>query len=71
MRKNIVKLWWDERGPSTSGWYYEVVTDGIVVDDSVKVWAEVDVEDYGLNDLDELVKALESKYPCHEVEYNA
>lgn len=66
----IVKIeyYWDTSDPCNEGWYAMGRDEtGEIVDDSMKVWFGVDVDDYDKDQGDELGQALREAYPDAEV----
>ncbi|MBA2883070.1 hypothetical protein HNR65_003427 [Desulfosalsimonas propionicica] len=57
---------WDTQG-DTVGWYCEVTENGMTVDDSMKAWFPVNVDDFTADQADALEKALVENFPGHEI----
>lgn len=51
-----------------SGWYAYQVLGCNIVDDSMKVWWQVDMDSFTKDQEKELVSALQKAYPGHVVE---
>jgi len=63
-----IRINWDEQESDNEGWYVECLNDeGMCIVDSEKVWFPVDVDDFGKDQLDELVEALHAQWPDAEV----
>lgn len=69
--KTVVTLryWWDDQDPSNEGWYVEAKdSEGEFLDDSMKIWFPVDVEDFSDSQEAELIAALKGEFPDATVE---
>ncbi len=62
--KSRVEVYWDEQITGQEGWYYELIQDGDIVEDSMKVYAKVDADAFTIDQRDDLEKALEDAYLC-------
>lgn len=59
---------WDEIDPANPGWYaVSYDASGEVIDDSMKIWWPVDVDEFGADQGDELGAALRKAYPGAEI----
>lgn len=65
---NAIEFYWDTTDPANAGWYaMERSADGEIIDDSMKVWFPVDVDEFGESDGQQLKEALIEAFPDHEV----
>lgn len=63
----MLKYWWDTADPRNPGWFVEYVGSGSgehVVEDSMKVWFPVDVDQFGKHQEEDLLYALRSAFPA-------
>ena len=54
---------WDDQAGVKPGWYCETIDVAGARDDSQKVWFPVDVDEFGIDDVAELVDALQGAFP--------
>lgn len=60
---------WDEQDPTNAGWYAMTYdADGRELQDSMKIWFPVPVDDFGSGDASELRAALAEAFPGAEIE---
>lgn len=65
---NRINVWWCTNDPNNTGWYGEVRNEqGDVIDDTMKVWFLVDVDQYGRQEGYALQEALEQAYPGYQI----
>lgn len=62
-----VTYWWDGQPGIDPAWYCQSFVDSEFMDDSAKVWFPVDVYNYGEDEADELVEALQEAFPNAEI----
>lgn len=67
-RDLVLHCWWDDRDEN-EGWYVEAEKDGEYVDDSMKIWFLVNVDEFAKHQGDALEKALKSAYPGAAVDF--
>ncbi len=59
-----VQFWWDSQDPSNAGWYARVLDEsGREIDDSMKRWFPVDVEQFSEYQSAELAESLGEAFP--------
>jgi hypothetical protein len=59
---------WDDQPGVDAGWYCQSFDEGNeLMDDSQKVWFPVNVDNYGEDEEDELVEALQEAFPHAEI----
>lgn len=64
-----LRYWWDTQDPNSKGWYVEAKdSDGEFLDDSMKIWFPVDVDDFDENSEAALIEALMAEFPNAVVE---
>ena len=64
-----LRYYWDDQPGATAGWYVEAKdSDGEFLDDSMKVWFPVDVDDFSRDEESDLVAALKAEFPDTTVE---
>lgn len=63
-----INVWWCTNDPSNPGWYGEVRNEeGQVIDDTMKIWFPVDVDQFGRQESQKLTDALCEAFPDHEI----
>ena len=67
--KRIIRMYWDDQDRDNAGWYV-MIMDGNrdFVDDSIKIWFPVNVNEFGPDDEAALKDALMEAYPDAEFE---
>lgn len=69
IQPETVHYWWDSQDPQNAGWYVRVQDEtGRTMDDSMKVWFPVDVEEFGEDQAEELAAALREAFPEAKIE---
>jgi hypothetical protein len=64
-----LRYWWDDQDPGNKGWYVEAKdSEGEFLDDSMKVWFPVDVEDFSEDEETKMVEALKAEFPNAAIE---
>jgi len=62
-----VQYRWDDQDRANEGWYCETYDDDGLIDDSMKIWFPIDLDEYDEIDEKELVTALKEEFPGAEV----
>lgn len=66
--KTVINAHWDDHDPlGTPGWYWDVREGRDIVDDSMKIWSEVNADAFAEDDGEELHRALADAYPDAEI----
>jgi len=61
---------WDDQWGVPSGWYCETFADDRLVDDSMKIWFPVAVDDFGIDEKIGLGESLAAAFGNAEVIYS-
>ena len=64
----LIRVRWDTNDPNNEGWYAEVIENGRVTDDSMKVWFPVDLDKFGQGQARRVVSELKDEFPDAEIE---
>lgn len=63
-----VRYYWDDQAGAKAGWYVMTYSaDGQELDDSMKIWFPVDVDDFSQDEEGEMVEALKGQFPGLEI----
>lgn len=69
IQPETVQYWWDSQDPQNTGWYVRVQDErGQTMDDSMKVWFPVEVEEFSEDQAEELAAALREAFPEAKIE---
>lgn len=69
IQQETVQYWWDDQDPQNAGWYVRVQDErGQTMDDSMKVWFPIEVDEFGQGQAEDLAQALREAFPEAKIE---